>query len=689
LPDFYSIKKSYLYSTLDDAMKGSLHRIEHAAAEYLQRIQIVFPEFTSHAIDHSLNLIKILDTWLLDSEQKDYLEKHPWESFFIIATAYLHDIGMIEHPKLNIPGDIKTEDEKKSFIRENHHKRSYAFILESWRDLCIDDEFQAELIALCSLGHRQIAINDTRLSEKIPYRSGKSINVQFVSACIRLADELDLTFERTPESIYEMIAQKNDTTILEWCKHFSIGGVAPHSCFPGTIHIRCRCKDLSVHMSLKDHEIKLQTMLNEINRYVKPRFLFSNVFYDINNIGYEPVDYRFIIDTASAFQLFMGENIYDDKRVFLRELIQNSIDACKIKQRQIGDYVPKIEIRTDLGENLISIRDNGAGMDLEWVQKYLLPVGISFYKSEELTRIVGSNDVDLSFIGRFGIGFLTAFMVSRNIIIKTKKENSVGLHIVFDNPHSYLKIRKDENITPGTEVIIHLLEIDNNWERTISYFKYYLHLNLKFCDYEIKLFDNAGKTHLIGKEISGVKANFITSKATPFDYSDLEIILPVMRTKVKGIIGLAKIHRGVYIYQDGIFICNDETIIEEGFKNKIGVNLNLKSTERLKLGLDRNKIIWEKNQKDRLKSSILIGCIDACNIYTDEILSQKEFSEGKEQLIVEVAKFFKEIYLDDINYQKIHAEIKRSLFFLYIDNLISSLTDLNQEYHNKDSIFIT
>ncbi len=62
-------------------------------------------------------------------------------------------------------------------------------------------------------------------------------------------------------------------------------------------------------------------MTRKIYRRIRPRFLFADLIYEIEPTGYQPVDLKYTVDTAAALQLFMGNRLYADKRVFLRELI--------------------------------------------------------------------------------------------------------------------------------------------------------------------------------------------------------------------------------------------------------------------------------------------------------------------------------------------------------------------------------
>jgi HSP90 family molecular chaperone len=127
--------------------------------------------------------------------------------------------------------------------------------------------------------------------------------------------------------------------------------------------------------------------------------------------------------------LFAGNTLYKDRRVFLRELIQNVVDACSLRRMYEPGVTPAIgvEFSHDLGQ--IIVRDNGIGMSRQWIEKYFLNIGLSFYQSDEIARVIRDANIQLSFISQFGIGFLSSFLVAQQVIIKTRQAGSDGFLI--------------------------------------------------------------------------------------------------------------------------------------------------------------------------------------------------------------------------------------------------------------------
>jgi sensor histidine kinase regulating citrate/malate metabolism len=154
---------------------------------------------------------------------------------------------------------------------------------------------------------------------------------------------------------------------------FTVDHVGSHPYFPATIQVRIRCRDAELHRALKHYERVVVARLNRLNQHVRPRFLFSDVIFEIEPGGYQPVDLKFSVDTSAALQLFMDNRLYSDKRVFLRELIQNAVDACSLRKLADDAYSPAIAIAFNHDISQITISDNGIGMDRQWLENTFWP----------------------------------------------------------------------------------------------------------------------------------------------------------------------------------------------------------------------------------------------------------------------------------------------------------------------------
>jgi molecular chaperone HtpG len=138
--------------------------------------------------------------------------------------------------------------------------------------------------------------------------------------------------------------------------------------------------------------------------------------------------------------------LYSDKDIFVRELVSNSCDAIqKVKMlREEGsveatDSDFRINIHIDKEARTLTFSDNGIGMTADEVKKYIAQ--IAFSGAEEFVEKYKSNKEGDQFIGHFGLGFYSAYMVADKVEINTKSylsssEQSSGS--VTDHPNTKL-----------------------------------------------------------------------------------------------------------------------------------------------------------------------------------------------------------------------------------------------------------
>lgn len=192
--------------------------------------------------------------------------------------------------------------------------------------------------------------------------------------------------------------------------------------------------------------------------------------------------------------------LYSDKDIFVRELVSNSCDAIqklKILRDQgivdVKDDEFKIQIIINKTDRTLKFIDNGIGMDAEEVQKYIAQ--IAFSGAEEFMEKYKSNEEKDQFIGHFGLGFYSAYMVAQKVEIDTLSYKP-GAEPVFwscDGSSEYI-IEKGKRETRGTEIT---LFIDKDSEEYLEEFRLREILNhyCSFLPYPIYLNDKLINTH--------------------------------------------------------------------------------------------------------------------------------------------------------------------------------------------------
>lgn len=149
--------------------------------------------------------------------------------------------------------------------------------------------------------------------------------------------------------------------------------------------------------------------------------------------------------------------LYSDQEIFLRELVANAVDATtKLKtlaangafDGELGDLT--IEIILDKKAKTLTIRDKGIGMTEEEVNKYLNQIAIS--SAEEFLKKYKSES---NIIGKFGLGFYSAFMVADRVDVDTKsyQESEHAVRWSCEGSPSY-RLTKSKKTSRGTDVTL-------------------------------------------------------------------------------------------------------------------------------------------------------------------------------------------------------------------------------------------
>jgi len=155
--------------------------------------------------------------------------------------------------------------------------------------------------------------------------------------------------------------------------------------------------------------------------------------------------------------------LYSDHEIFLRELISNATDATlKLKHlTNIGESKveygnPLIEVKIDKDAKKLHIIDQGLGMTVEEVEKYINQV--AFSGAEEFLDKYKDSAKDSGIIGHFGLGFYSAFMVADKVEIITKSHTAApAAHWSCDGSPEFT-LEETDKADRGTEIILHIAE---------------------------------------------------------------------------------------------------------------------------------------------------------------------------------------------------------------------------------------
>lgn len=167
------------------------------------------------------------------------------------------------------------------------------------------------------------------------------------------------------------------------------------------------------------------------------------------------------IHTENIFPI-IKKFLYSDHEIFLRELVSNAVDATqKIKRlAALGQYSgelgePRVKVSVDKEAKTLTISDNGIGMTAEEIKKYINQIAFSG-ATEFMEKFKEAADAQ-EIIGRFGLGFYSAFMVAERVEIDTLsyQEGAQPARWSCDGSTEF-NISDGTRTERGTDVILHI-----------------------------------------------------------------------------------------------------------------------------------------------------------------------------------------------------------------------------------------
>lgn len=190
------------------------------------------------------------------------------------------------------------------------------------------------------------------------------------------------------------------------------------------------------------------------------------------------------IHTENIFPI-IKKFLYSDNEIFLRELVSNAVDAVqKIKRlAALGQYnneigAGRVAVSFDKDAKTITISDNGLGMTAEEIKKYINQIAFSG-ATEFLDKFKEAKDAN-ELIGKFGLGFYSAFMVAGQVEINTLsyQPDAQAARWVCDGSTEF-EITPGTRTERGTDIILH---INDDSEEFLDQYKLQSILD-KYCKF--------------------------------------------------------------------------------------------------------------------------------------------------------------------------------------------------------------
>lgn len=521
-------------------------------------IHVLFPQFTPHDDLHHLEpLFRLASDFLGEKLLKSL---NITELFLLACALYGHDWGMAvdeQHKNKLMSGisitetDNYIEEEKKrlrrflinngyeiaedstirdldisiwrEFVRRTHAQRSSDRVRSHFEK--IDRGVAIRLSQICQ-SHDEDC-DTLRNNDLYPLRCsvlGDVVNLRAIAIYLRLCDLFDLADNRTPYAIWKNVAPSDPRSISEWNKHRAIRQVTFPS-YPGNV------RHILVDGSTDDNE--LYTELKDLEDYCRKEFRLCldilsdmpedkycmnivDIDWKIRADGFKPIPARFEFDREKMLGFLSHELYQGDRLVFLRELLQNSIDGIRMRHEllskaentpdvnDIGYIEVFVENGTD-GSMSIVWKDNGIGMDEKTILNFLAVIGRSYYRSHEFQQL----NLTMDPISEFGIGLLTCFTLSNAMEIVTKRDQNIfsdsrPLRVQIPSIDRHFRIEEIEprgGINPGTTIrlivdskSVSSLKSNNTSQKIVTD---YLCKIAGFVEFPIVVHEGGGKTIIL------------------------------------------------------------------------------------------------------------------------------------------------------------------------------------------------
>lgn len=443
-----------------------------------------FPTFTLHDETHSANVCRWM--WVLLGEQRAQLTAH--EAALLLMAACCHDIGMAVSPeqeeqmrlrtypgwdyyfRQNLKDDEEYEKTKvisdrmlRNFVRMHHHERIGENLRQSdWPGILNRNGITREtLLKLCRSHGTELF--------RLELRREPKFDLLLCAVLLRLADLLNYDTSRAPAVLFRHMGLDRPANAEEKRSAVEYGNNQA-GIFDETI-----VNDVISYYAEYDNpqqEQEVQGYLDWVTQELKycaeelaqtgSAWRSLRLPYRINadgvvRNGYAAGKFCMTMDQDKIIDLLTGENLYSDAGVFVRELLQNSIDAVLMRAKQDPNFSLEdglIQIDTWMDEEAntwFRIRDNGTGMNEHIIQNHFLKVGNSYYTSEEFQYANRhAPKGGYTAISRFGIGILSCFMGDKEhtqLKVSTKRfdeKGKSGIRLDVTGLHGYYFLCKEK-----------------------------------------------------------------------------------------------------------------------------------------------------------------------------------------------------------------------------------------------------
>lgn len=344
------------------------------------------------------------------------------------------------------------------FIRRNHARLAHEIALagvpmKTGNPLTLIG-FDADIKNIAGLVARSHGLTIRSTFTHINQKYGRiaeyrNIKTPFLMAIIRIADYVQVQSERALKSLLSVKELRSPVSRQEWRNHFAVSDVTLRHEDPEAMYVYAQPTDVKTFLRLDALFLDIQRELDaswaalgevygRLGELSKLGLTIRRIRSNLDDkerfgttVSYVPINAGFQSSGSDLLKLLVGP-LYDYQySIGLRELIQNSVDACRElldlqkKMPPCENLAPDVLVEIQEAEDetgWIIVTDNGVGMTLETVVNYFLVAGASFRNSDAWKRQHISEEGVIRIVrgGRFGVGALAAFLLGDEIRVITR-----------------------------------------------------------------------------------------------------------------------------------------------------------------------------------------------------------------------------------------------------------------------------
>ena len=466
----------------DVTLQQTIVRLRDVVEALASKISEQIPEFTDHSVKHLDALWWVADQVLTKDEMNQIT---PGEAFVLGGALYLHDLGMAKAAtgagaaelaatpqysaafrRLKTLGVAESPARVlalRSSARELHARLAadlaVARVAGLDRYLIEDTDIRGNwgsMIGQVAASHHWSLPEVDRIlgiKGRFPDSRGEAIDLGYLACLLRVIDFAHINMDRAstlerllrpnlpPASLVHWDAQEHITGPWRDGNQLVYGSTKGIESIDGWWMFFEMASGLdaeitNVHDYLLGRTFSVSRFSLEGVKGVRSPQTFAA---QVTPSGFDPVDIRFRPDSMERLiQILGGRTLYgNDRFAPIRELLQNAADAVKIamieQSEAGGDGEPgliRIKLQETKGNWELSVEDNGVGMSAQVLTNYLLGIAADYWRSPDyFSDHPAAARSGFRPIGRFGIGFLSIFMLGDEVEVRTQRRGGQRLKL--------------------------------------------------------------------------------------------------------------------------------------------------------------------------------------------------------------------------------------------------------------------